>query len=429
MLPSPSSAAQKSIWGPTRLLDGSSAFPLYRDLGVDNLQMNLSWSAVAPSKPANPTDPADPAYRWPEGIDFALAQARDHGISVALLVTTAPGWANGGRTAEWAPNNPQDFADFVTAASRRYPAVRIWMIWGEPNLDARFKPNVADDPTSARTYAPILDAAYTALKSVSSSNTVVGGMTWSGGTVKPEPFLRAMQLPDGRPPRLDWFGHNPFPFRFPDIRQPALPGGWRDISDLETFEFEVRQVYAPLGLRPRLWLSEFTIQSDHSSDAFNGFVSREEQAAWLTAAYDIANEVDAVEALGWFSLYDQRPESPQAANWGLIEDTGERKPAFDAYLRAPSRRLRPAVRAPRRVRRKSFARRGLRVLVRPKSDGAVTIRLENRRGRVLRRARREAADGEIARLRLKRRRLPRGRYRLEIDAARGERVNRVLRVR
>lgn len=39
------------------------------------------------------------------------------------------------------------------------------MIWGEPNRSDRFQPE--GNPTAARAYAPLLDAAYVALKRVS----------------------------------------------------------------------------------------------------------------------------------------------------------------------------------------------------------------------------------------------------------------------
>jgi len=428
ILPAPALGAQKAIWGPLQLPNGDSAFPLYERLGVDVLQYTLYWSTAAPARPTSPTDPHDPAYRWPAALDLALDEAQAHGIRIALRVSTAPPWANGGRSLEWAPERPQDYADFVAAASRRYPQVALWMIWGEPNKAQFFMPNAEDDPISAVTYAPILDAAYAALKSVSSRNVVIGGMTWSGGEVKAEPFLRWMRLPSGRPPRLDWYGHNPFPFRFPDLSQFALANGWRDISDLDNFQSEVRQTYAPLGRRPKLWLSEFTVQSDHTSTSFDLFVSRREQARWLTAAYEIADHLDSVEGLGWFTLFDEQPESPSAANWGLLEDTGAHKPALDAYLRAPSRRLRPEVRAPRRVPGARLALRGLRVRVRPQRGGMVTVRLATKRGQELRRIRRRMRAGNLASIRLGRVRLRPGSYRLEVDAPRAERVVQTLQV-
>src|SRR4051795_3628333 len=70
--------------------------------------------------------------------------------------------------------------NFLTAASRRYPSVRRWMIWGEPTRVDRFQPGAGNRPASARAYAPILDAAYVGLKRASRRNIVIGGMTWTG---------------------------------------------------------------------------------------------------------------------------------------------------------------------------------------------------------------------------------------------------------
>ena len=41
----------KAIWGPTEMPDGSSAFPVYKDLGVDLIEQQLSWRDVAVSRP------------------------------------------------------------------------------------------------------------------------------------------------------------------------------------------------------------------------------------------------------------------------------------------------------------------------------------------------------------------------------------------
>jgi len=298
-------AAEKAIWGPTTLPDGSSAFGLYGELGIDTLQLSVRWADVAPSRPGSATDPADPAYRWPPHVADAAAEASRNGIRLALLVTSAPPWANGGRAPIWRPGDPQDFADFLTAVARRYPAVRRWMIWGEPNRADRFQPNKENDRAGPRAYAPLLDAAYAALKRVSPRNRVIGGMTWTSGTVTPSAFLRWMRLPNGKRPRLDWFGHNPFPFRFPKLAEGPL-GGFRDISDTDTFSREVRRAYKRAV---PLWLSEYTIQTERGSDVFATFVSERSQARYLTTGYKIADELGRrVAGLGWLSLLDE-PEA------------------------------------------------------------------------------------------------------------------------
>ena len=364
--PASASAAEKALWGPATLPDGSSAFGLYGELGIDTLQMSMSWADVAPVRPAAPTDPGDPAYRWPADVTAAAAEAAARGIRLALLVTFAPRWANGGRDPIHGPVDPQGFADFLTAVARRYPAVRRWMIWGEPNRDDRFQPTAKDDPAGPRAYARLLDAAYGALKAQSPANKVIGGNTWTSGTVMPPDFLRFMRLPDGRPPRLDWFGHNPFPFRKPDLGEPPLPGGFRDISDSDTLSREARRTY---GRLVPLWLSEYTIQSDRGSATFATFVSRAAQARYLSAGFRLADGMGAaVAGLGWLSLLDE-PPTHDSANWGLLTHALERKPAFAAMARAPSERLRPRVRVSRSVSRPTLRTRGLAVRVIPRRSG------------------------------------------------------------
>ena len=422
--PPPATAAEKAIWGPLTVPGGGSAFPVYRDLGVDTLQLHLDWSSTAPTRPANPGNPSDPAYRWPPDIDRAIAEARASGIQVALLVSRSPSWANGGRSPIVAPD-PAQYASFVAAASRRYSTVRRWMVWGEPDRDDRFQPNAPGSPAGPRAYAQILDAAYGALKSVSSGNIVIGGMTWTGGTVKPAAFLNFLRLPNGRRPRLDWYGHNPFPFRFPNLRETHIEGGWRDMSDMDLFTDELRRAYGP-GVR--FWLSEFTVLSDKPSREFEASVTRQGQAQWLAASYEIADSLPSVAGLGWLTLADE-PEAPGSSYWGLLTSAGARKPSYGAFRAAPAVRFRPGVRAARRVRRKTFARRGLRVLVRPKADGTVSAELRTRRGRRVSRRAGRATAGRLKRLGLRRRRLARGRYTLIVRAPRGESVRRTVRVR
>ncbi len=311
-----SHASEKAIWGPVTLPNGNSAFPTYQHLGVDTIQFQLNWRSIAPERPADPGNPADPAYAWPQEVDSAVAQAGPAGINVALLVSGSPGWANGGRSALHAPD-PADYATFMAAASRRYQSVRRWMIWGEPNRVDRFLPNEANSPVGARAYAKILDAAYGALKAVSRRNIVIGGMTWTGGDVRPAPFMRYRGSPTAGP-RGSTGSANPFPIRFSDLREIPIAGGYRDISDLDTFSRQLRKTY---GKRARFWLSEFLVLSDRGSNEFELFVSRAQQARWLAASYRIADRLPSVAGLGWLGLLDQ-PRPSGSSNWGLVTAGG-----------------------------------------------------------------------------------------------------------
>jgi hypothetical protein len=332
--------AQKAIWGPTQFSAGNaecggggpcSAWPVYSQLGVDVFEFRMLWSSVAPTRPANPTDPNDPAYRWPADFNSTEAEAAARGIQLAGLVEGAPSWANGGQGIAGAPN-PADFANFMIAASRRYPSVHRWMVWGEPNRVDHLQPQ--GKKAGPRTYAAMLQAAYRALKSVDPSDVVVGGMLDNIGSVQPNVFIRNMRLRNGKRPKMDEFGQNPFDSRPPRLRNRPIDG-FRGISDVDTLWQEVRRAFGHGRGSPKgLWLSEYTVQTDHPSFAFNFSVSPATQAQWLTLAYRLARRAHYVHGLGWYRLDDQ-PPGPQSANWGLETANGVRKPSFDAFAAAP----------------------------------------------------------------------------------------------
>jgi hypothetical protein len=334
----PAEASQKAIWGPVLLPNGDSAFPVYRELGVDVFQIQLTWSRVATTRPSDPTSPSDPAYRWPSALDDAVKYARDTGIKVAIMVKDTPAWANGGKGSSWPPNDDRDYANFLQAAASRYDGVRHWMIWGETNRAAVWQPLPADSKVGPRRYALLLDASYRALKRSNRRNKVIGGMTFTFGDVTPDKWVRWMRLPDGSKPRLDYYGHNPFARRTPKLSQDPYYPGARDISDVDTFAREVHRAYrrTPRFRRrgPRLWMSEFSVSSDRANRAFDFFVSREDQARWLTTAFRIADRHRYIAAIGWFSLLDEPLSVARGLTTGLMTYDGFPKPSFYAYRRA-----------------------------------------------------------------------------------------------
>jgi hypothetical protein len=328
----PAEAALKSMWGPSVLPDGSSAFPTYKRLGVRVLQHQLSWRDVATARPANPRDPADPAYKWPSSLDAVVAEADRNGIRTALMVKRTPDWANGNRGEQWVPTRLRDYADFMVAAARHYRTVRYWMVWGEPTRGDSFKPMPPNAKRGPRLYAQMLDQAYGALKSVRRSNVVIGGMTWTVGVVSPTKFVRWMKLPNGKPPRLDWYGHNPFSVRFPRLSRPTYSPALRDFSDIDTLYREVRRAYRRRRA-PRLWLSEFTVSARRNNRAFTFHVSERGQARWLSAAYRIACTHRYVAGLGWYTLLDEA-DPVAGLTSGLLDSSGRPKPAYEAYRKA-----------------------------------------------------------------------------------------------
>jgi hypothetical protein len=335
---------KKSMWGPIEL-NGVSQFPIYAGLGVGIYQTQLTWAAVARQRPLHPRDPADPAYVWPTNIDQAVQGGAPYGIRVSLLVMSSPPWANGGQPPRWAPTNPQDFADFLEAASRRYPQVRHWMIWGEPSKSENFQPLTPDGGRKLRgaglrgphLYAQMLDRAYVALKRVNRRNLVIGGNTFTVGTVSPLRWIQALRLPNGKPPRMDLFGHNPFSARTPRLNQAPLGHGLADMSDIDQFIGWLDKRWhgsKPGRRRLRVFISEFSLPTRHQNFEFNFFLSEGTQAGWLRRALHITRRLRRIYTFGYLGLYDDalRADGMQVER-GLIERSGRRKPAFGVFKR------------------------------------------------------------------------------------------------
>jgi hypothetical protein len=335
---------KKAIWGPVRV-HGVSQFPIYRDLGAGIYQIKMNWRRVARTRPERPTDPGDPAYRWPSDLDDAVAEARRYGIRLAVVIAGTPRWANGGRDHRWAPRRPADLGRFARAASRRYPSVRLWLIWGEPTRRKNFQPLVherRDRPLTARmkrgprVYAQMLDSAYVQLKRQSRRNLVIGGNSFTTGDVSPLNWIRNLRLPNGRPPRMDMYGHNPFSARRPVLNRPPLGHGFADFSDLDLLARWVdRWLGRPRGKpRMKLFLSELFWPTDHPNHEFNFWVERRTAASWLATALNVARRWSRIYTLGWFSLYDDAPRRRgDEVNRGLLDRSGRKKPAYFTYQR------------------------------------------------------------------------------------------------
>jgi hypothetical protein len=331
LAPATAQGFSKAIWGEV-YRHGVSQFPLYHRLGVSIFEVSINWSLVAPTRPLRPGDPNDPAYNWPARVDQAIAQARPYHIRVLVQVNGAPPWANGGRADwRWAPRNPSDFSSFATAAARRYPDVHLWMIWGEPGRT--FLPFVSARPgakldraqrAAPRLYARLLDSAYGALKSVSNRNLVIGGDTYTSGPLSPLQWIENLRLQNGRAPRMDMYGHNPFSFRHPSFSAPFSHGGLVQFSDLPELAGWVDHYLHP-GLP--LFLSEFTVPTAPDLE-MPYWVDPPVAGRWVGEALRLSRHWKRIYGLGWIHVYDD----PPLTTGGLLNARGKPKATYWAFL-------------------------------------------------------------------------------------------------
>src|SRR5579885_938524 len=121
------------------------------NLGVHLVRINVLWSEVEPRRGH---------FDW-SGYDPVLAALHAAGIEPLLTLVSTPAWANGGRGTNWAPTSGATFAAFAAATARRYPYVRRFLIWNEPNQRRWLR------PTSPAVYVTrLLNPAYAAIHRV-----------------------------------------------------------------------------------------------------------------------------------------------------------------------------------------------------------------------------------------------------------------------
>jgi hypothetical protein len=333
LIPGSAIAFSKAIWGQV-YRNGVNQFPIYKQLGVSVYQADLAWSTVAPTRPGHATNPSDPAYHWPVDIQQAISQAKRFHMRVMLQISTTPQWANRRHSPNWAPSNPANYAAFATAAARRYPSVHLWMVWGEPTRGPNFQPIAHVAPgarlspgqqTAPHLYSRILDAAYAALKHTSPRNQVIGGCTYTTGDIDTVQWIQNLRLPNGRPPRMDMYAHNPFSWTAPSFSAPPSPLGEVQFSDLPTLAGWIDR-YLHRGLP--IFLSEWTIPTAVDEE-FNFYVDPPTAAAWISEALHLARGWKRIYALGWIHVYDDPPVS----YGGLMTVDGIQKPVFGAFAR------------------------------------------------------------------------------------------------
>ncbi len=156
----------------TGIFDGSvydhgddEAFDRTADSGATLIRSNLYWtymvangdSADRPGsegQPFNATDPGSPYYNW--GVyDRMVRKSAARGLQMVFSIVSPPRWARISSCADSGVCSPRpaDYADFATAAARRYdgtfdpgdgngvlPRVRFWQAANEPNFYLFYKP-------------------------------------------------------------------------------------------------------------------------------------------------------------------------------------------------------------------------------------------------------------------------------------------------
>ena len=310
---------QDDTWlefGPGRL---DQRLRTFERLGVPLVRFTLRWNEIALRRPANASSPADRAYDW-HRPDRVLRGLRRYGLEPVLTLVGTPAWANGGRSPNFAPPHPRDFRRFATAAARRYPWVRYWLIWNEPNKRLWLR------PTKPGIYVRhLLNPGYEAIHAVLPRARVGGGVTGprgANGGVSPVDWVRGMARARAR---FDAYAHHPYPM---SPSETPSSGGCKSCPSITMATIRKLLVLVKRDFGPKpIWLTEYGYQTN-PPDTFLG-VPVKRQATVLSFAAMRAWRLPRVTMFFQY-LYRDEPEVGRFQT-GLVFADDRWKPSLQAF--------------------------------------------------------------------------------------------------
>jgi hypothetical protein len=291
----------------------------FEKLGVPLVRFSIRWNQVAPRRPKDATSPRDRAYDWRRS-DRILRGLRRHGLTPVVTLVGTPAWANGGRAPNFAPPRPRDFRRFATAVARRYPWVRYWLIWNEPNKRLWLR------PTRARIYVQhLLNPGYEGIHAVLRHARVGGGVTGprgGAGGVSPTAWVRGMWAAGAE---FDAYAHHPYPS---SPAETPSSGGCRDCPSITMATIRKLLILVRRSFGPKpVWLTEYGYQTK-PPDTILG-VAPKTQATLLSLAAMRAWRLPRVTMLIQY-LYKDEPQLSRFQT-GLVFADDRWKPSLQAF--------------------------------------------------------------------------------------------------
>jgi hypothetical protein len=180
-------------------------------LGADVVRANVIWARYAPSpdskrKPKRFDAKSPSAYPALAIVDQLVSNAQARGLQVLLTVTgPIPAWASkcrgSVRSRHTCKPDPTQFGQFVRAVGKRYPTVKMWSIWNEPNLRPWLTPQYTGSTLEgAVVYRNLARSAIAGLRGTGhrgdrillGETAPIGNKPGPRANANPEPFLRAV---------------------------------------------------------------------------------------------------------------------------------------------------------------------------------------------------------------------------------------------
>jgi hypothetical protein len=288
--------------------------------GYRYTRIDFYWSGIESS---------DNNFDWTR-VDSAVDHAHARGLTVLAMPTYSPSWTRPrGTTDKTPPTDPNQYAEFVEAAVRRYGAyssvakyrnnpVKYWELWNEPNLRSFWQDPVTRLP-NPEAYAEMIGRTYPRAKAADASATfMVGGLVGPIDISAPE-FLRRVysyhksQRP-GSPIPFDAVGLHPYSSH----RTPLTFESWNTFLLVDDIRRVMVSETGGKDANKMIWGTEAWYSTACNRDYC---LNEWEQAAYVAEAVYQWQRNSNIGPYNYYLYKDLRSDSTDTGNnYGLVKD-------------------------------------------------------------------------------------------------------------
>jgi hypothetical protein len=335
-------------YDPTRLNYGMDVHLWWQDQGrVTRLvqeagfgwdKQQLRWADIEPS-PGK--------IDWSE-IDRMVYSSLAGGLNVMFSVVTAPTWSRADGRTDGPPDNPQDFANFMSRLATRYKGqVRAYEVWNEQNLSREW----GGGRINAGSYVELLKVVYPAIKAADPNAIVVSGALTPTGIVDPNVaiddalFLEQMEQYQGGIFKqvadavgMHAGGYNNPPEADPVASAAAPTGQFRNHPSFYFRRIEqLHDVMTRNGDARKAWITEFGWSTANPAPGFEYGKdnTEQDQASYLVRAYQWVKTRDpwVANMFVWnlnFATLPDLPTTDEKRPFGILNPDWTPRPAYTA---------------------------------------------------------------------------------------------------
>jgi hypothetical protein len=291
-------------------------------------------------------------FRWEEADRVVQASAAQ-GLKIIARLDFQPTWARADGAHNGAPDNYQDFGEFVYYFAQRYSegspygTVQAIEIWNEVNLQREWGDPI--NPRAAANYVRMLDLAYRYAKMANPKVTIItAGLSptgWQDDSARPDDEFLEWMYAAGLKGGVNYdvlgaHGNTQCPSVEAEFGQcPVLAGRMPHPS----FYFRrIEQLRAIMERRGdaahQIWLLEFGWTTDTINESYSWYATTEQHKADLIVrAFQYAHRRWSpwigVMTLWTLSDPNWRPFDEQVY-WAITNPDGTHRPAYDRLLQA-----------------------------------------------------------------------------------------------